>query len=325
MNIVTYSYSGHVSLSTARDLINSFIAKGYSPVKAFSGKLAKLYQRTYKVKKAIAGIRKLDNDTFFVLMNIHQVHKLEPYISADNNGYCKYVYLFDAWPRYYDDILEAVSKYNIKTLFVPCKKSAHDINDRSMMCAFHAYWVPEGTVDSWSKPFIKNKDIDILNFGRRWNNLHEKIGGREDINYIYEKQRGQIIYNDDIGFWNALARSKYSVCVPISTIDMQWQNDNCEAMEKYNREPEDYSILTQRYFQSIIAGALIIGKLPRDGGEILGFNPVIDIEGWAEGRVVELINSYGTAADSLLINSYKQKILNNHTWDHRVEVMEGLI
>ena len=197
-------------------------------------------------------------------------------------GVDKNAYIFDAWPGEYQKIEEFVAAFGIRNLFVSSRQSARDLSRTTRSrCTFH--WVPEG-LDA--QPFIEGptlpKEIDVLQFGRRWDWYHSKIVGplaEAGYRHLYERSKSQLVFPDRTAFVEGLRRSRVSVCVPSNVTHPARAGDN--------------STMTQRYLQSMAARTLIVGLLPDDMEEVFGYPPIVPIEkSDPVGQLFEILANY---------------------------------
>ena len=75
--------------------------------------------------------------------------------------------------------------------------------------------------------------------------------------------------------------------------------------------------LTQRYWEAMLSGCLIVGRSPQELIDIMGYNPVIEID-WSEPEnqlksVLEHISSYQPLVDKNYIAA-----INKASWNSRM-------
>lgn len=250
------------------------------------------------------------NDYFVILMGITGLkpRKCMPYFAFLKR---KHLYLFDAWPQYHDEISEFVKQYNVSSLHVSSKQTAEHLQG---ICECPVFWVPEG-IDSSSYYFhpYHNKDIDVLEFGRRYQLYHEAIKGFLQKNgkvHLYEKTIGEPIFNTRESFVDGLARSKISICIPSSMT--------------HPEATGGIQTMTNRYLQSMLAKCLIVGHAPKEMVELFGYNPVVEIDYADPCSQLSFLLSHYENFIPLIERNYSN-VLENHTWDKRWKIIKHSI
>ena len=156
-------------------------------------------------------------------------------------------------------------------------------------------WLPEATDPSEyssSVPWAE-RDIDVLELGRKSNSFHGKIAAplaNAKRSHLFERVKGEIIFPDRKGFLEGLARSKISICFPCS----QTHPERFGSVET----------VTNRYFESMASKCLIVGHAPRQLTDLFGYNPVIEVQEGADFEQIEfLLRSPG-----LILGSHRKKL-----------------
>ncbi len=211
------------------------------------------------------------------------------------------IYLFDAWPKDHDRIVQFVKFFAIDFVFISSSMAANSLKIKSGLNHFH--WIPEGiNAEEYTFCSIADKNIDVLALGRRYDNYHDSILNftiEKNLVYLYEKVKGEIIFPTREALIKGLARAKVSICVP-SSITHPDRSGPIETM-------------TIRYLQSMISKCLIIGHAPHELIELFGYNPVIEID--MTNPVQQLDSILMNYSDYLpLIERNYQTVLQNHTW-----------
>ena len=80
----------------------------------------------------------------------------------------------------------------------------------------------------------------------------------------------------------------------------------------------DVETLTQRYWECMLSGTLIVGHAPKELVDLLGYNPVIELEtdediGSRLSQILDNISSYQELADKNLAAARE-----NASWDTRM-------
>lgn len=223
----------------------------------------------------------------------------------------KAVYMFDAWPTYYNNIIRFINDFQIDFLFVSSKQSAESIN--KLLGKNNVYWVPEG-VDSDEYKFYPSaeKNIDVLSFGRNYQLFHKKIVDTllsRKINYKFPDD-GTLVFSDRDSFIEGLARTKISVCFPT----------NITHAERAG----EIETMTNRFLQSMASKCLVLGKAPEEMILLFGYNPVVEVEMEnPANQVIEILANFEKYTE--LIEKNYDMVVKNHTWRNRWESISTII
>ena len=147
----------------------------------------------------------------------HLIYRTFPYFALPLG--LRALWMYDAWENEFSKIEGVVRRHSINVLLLTSLQAAEHFN-RLKLPRFKAYWVPEAITvsDYHSKPYAE-RNIDVLQFGRRWDAYHDKIVDfcqERGLVYLYEKTKGEIIFPRRSAFIDSLAAAKISICVPSS-------------------------------------------------------------------------------------------------------------
>jgi hypothetical protein len=214
------------------------------------------------------------------------------------------LYLFDAWPKYYPLICKIAKAYNISHLFVSSKQSAEKLD--VLLEKTNVYWCPEACKPDEYKPFnYKDKDIDVLQFGRKydyWHNMVNNSFKEQGISYLYEKRKGELVFKNKSDFINGLGRTKISICFPMNITN--------------NELSGGVSTMTYRYVQSMVSKCLIVGAKPDEMNYIFDYEPIIQVDYNDPVRQIsEILKNYNDYIP-LIERNYKECI-SKHSWQER--------
>jgi hypothetical protein len=227
--------------------------------------------------------------------------------------YCYYpgeknIYMYDAWKKHHKKIIRFAIDFDIKNIYLTSSQAASLLQPHLKNTKCH--WVAEG-IDPASysyKPYSK-KTIDVLAFGRRYDNYHNSIVNKletANINYIYTAGRGHILFPDRKKFIAALSKSKISICFPSSLTHPQRSGD--------------IEVMTLRYLQSIAAKCLILGTAPKEMLTLFGYNPVVEVDHDNAGeQILSILESYEDYIP-LIENNYSN-LIKYHSWNNRLETI----
>ncbi|MEO8193154.1 MAG: glycosyltransferase [Gemmatimonadales bacterium] len=222
------------------------------------------------------------------------------------------VYMFDAWPSSHVAIRKYVESWGVQYAFVSSSQAATRLASISDSCTF--VWVPEG-IDprlyhqrSWIE-----KDIDVLQLGRRYDSHHELIApalAKAGKTYLYEKRKGEIIFPAREEFTEGLARSRISICFPSSVTHPQ--------------RAGDIETMTIRYLQSMVSKCVVLGRAPAEMVELFGYDPVVPADmGDPAGQIMEILERYEEYLP--LVERNYSTVIRDHTWSRRWERMATVL
>jgi hypothetical protein len=322
MKLIRQKYNYHVSLDTVEeferiillDTSVSFVNETHKKISKAIFHLLKLFIRKSTHKKSISDLsskssqQKLSPTLFAVLMG-PDFSKCLPYFLFAKN---KNLYIFDAWPSNQQLIIKYLNHFKIKNVFFTSSQATEIIQKQVSNTTCH--WVPEGVLPESYKNFLyKDKTIDVLALGRKYDTYHQQIVGcleRNNKEYLYEKKKGNIIFPTRDGFVEGLAQSKISICVP-SSITHPERSGNIE-------------VITQRYLQSMVSKCIILGHAPKELITLFGYNPIVEIDYKnPEGQVLGILENYSDY-HSLVEKNYEM-VLKNHTWQNRWDSIKQIL
>lgn len=230
--------------------------------------------------------------------------KYRPHAHITNHA--RMIYMFDAWPKEYDRIIRFVDQCAIDMVFVSARRSAMDLNQLAKREIFH--YVPEGVDPAAYRfaPYLE-RDIDVLALGRKYDRFHQAILPglqRNQRTYLYEPEKGQLVFPDRKGMIHGLSRTRISICVPGSMTHPE-RSGHVETM-------------TMRYLQSMASKCLILGHAPAEMIDLFGYNPVIEID-WeqTENQIEDILRTFHLYIP--LIERNYREVLTRHTWEQRFE------
>ena len=171
-------------------------------------------------------------------------------------------FMWDCWPRYDDVLFQWLEKYKIRTAIVTSSQVAEKIRKRNPR--MNILWVPEGVdVESYEEgKSLHDRSIDILNIGRPIKRI-SKSSIWEEVNSLNTVENGKRKYSPD-ELSNVMGNSKVTICLP-----------RCDTDPDIAK---DIETLTQRYWECMISRIVMVGRAPQELKDLIGYNPVIDID-----------------------------------------------
>ncbi|MFB6258359.1 MAG: glycosyltransferase [Flavobacteriales bacterium] len=300
----------HVSIRTVMELENVLIHE--AGMSTLPEKEQDFWQRVfYRMNRltawpfrALAKRHSAKELLFAVLMGVDHIRKVFPYFH--HKARKKGSYVFDCWPSKYERMAEEVERYGIDPLFLSSWEAARAMKER-LPDHPRILHIPEGIDPSPYRPApFEEKDIDVLQFGRKHPSYHAALKeGLEDpsISYLYEEEKGELLFPDLDDFIRGLGRARISVCFP--------------ASDTHPGISGGVSTLTQRYLQSMLSKCLVVGSMPEDAKGLLPDDAVIEADREdPAGQVRRLLEDFEDHIP--LIERNYELVLRKHTWSERV-------
>jgi len=215
-----------------------------------------------------------------------------------------YLYIFDAWPRNNQLLVDWVRLFAIKKVFFSALQSAETFNRFLLEKEPKGVWVPEGIyAQNYTVRPHANKDIDVIQFGRRYEKYHARI--------VPALRTGGYVHYDTTGRPNEplsepLSRAKISICFPCNLT--------------HPERSEHISTMTQRYLQSMVSKCLVVGSLPYDMGFLFDYNPVVEVDpNNPEAQILDILRNFGDYIP--VIERNYASIIAGHQWSNRMETI----
>lgn len=245
---------------------------------------------------------------FSVLMGASFTELIPYFLYSSNN----FIYMYDGWPRFHRMIAIYSKFLNVKTIFFSSYKATNSFNE--INSGIKAIWVPEAIeLKNYYNLEYNKKDIDVLEFGRKYDLYHNGIVGELSTGervHVFEKNKGQLVFKSRNDFLNGLARSKISICVP----------SNITHPER----AENISSMTLRYLQSMASKCLIVGIIPEEMNMLFDYNPIIDIDFEDPAKqILNILDNYDSYVP--LIDKNYMEVQKSHTWAIRIKSMLKII
>lgn len=219
--------------------------------------------------------------------------------------------MWDLWPGVMDGFIRFLKRNRVKYAFCTSSQQVARINrELPDVCAV---WMPEGlNVESYPMgPCLSQRRIDILEFGRRNEPLHKALIGHDfnrNVNHVYRKGPS-LLFADLEDLKRAMRDAKIIVCYP-----------QCDTKPQV---AGDIETLTQRYWECMCSGALIVGRAPDELIRVCGYNPVITLGDNPAEQIEEII---------MHVDEYQSFVARNRRcaeeragWDLRVKMIRKVL
>ena len=225
--------------------------------------------------------------------------------------------LWDNWPSTWKKMYNSFDLFDIHTVFVTSSQVAEQINNQTKI---HAYWIPEG-IDSTgykNEKRLKDRSINVLEMGRQHPKLHSilvqmvKQGVLTDvvsskINTDGTLNLKKLSFNTFESLTKALSDSKILICFP-----------QCDTNPQ---RAGDIETLTQRYWEGMLSGCIMLGRAPKELINVIGYNPVVEID-WdnPEKQIFDILNNIESYQE--LVDKNYDAALKHASWDNRMPLIK---
>lgn len=218
--------------------------------------------------------------------------------------YCFYEiipFIWDCWPKSFELTCNWLQKHKVKTALFTSLQTAKRMKERFPQ--MNILFVPEGISTS---EYGEGKPLD-----QRTNLLYEIGQGKRCFlksQYPREYERLSSLPVDGLipdkkSYIEALCNAQVIVTFP-----------RCDLMPE---ETGDIETLTQRYWEAMLTRSVIVGRAPKELIDLIGYNPVIDLDkkspiGQIED-ILEHIDDY-----QALVDRNRQVALEKGDWQVRM-------
>lgn len=215
--------------------------------------------------------------------------------------------LWDCWPKYWDGLVRFVRTNRIRILFCTSSQTADMIREKCP--GVEAVWLPEG-IDTSQYPMgapLKERPVDVLEIGRTAGLLKASLAdavAHGEISYLHPTD-DKLLFRDFAALTAGLRNAKMTVCLP-----------RCDT---HPQEAGMVETLTQRYWECMLSGTLIVGRAPKELVDFCGYDPVIALGDDPAARIREVLADlprYQELADK------NRRFAETHAdWSGRMEII----
>ena len=195
--------------------------------------------------------------------------------------------IWDCWPRYWESMKRFFIKHNVRTAFFTSSQTAEKF--REFFPDRHIFFLPEAieTELYTDNKKLQDRHIDFLQYGRCSTIINVR-SLPDTINVVSSRdEKGGIKTRHDL--IDALSNSKLTI-----------------ALTRQDNQPEiaeGIDTLTQRYWECMLSGVILLGRAPQELIDIIGYDPTIAID----------LNNINLQIQSILkdVTSYQELVDKN--------------
>lgn len=210
--------------------------------------------------------------------------------------------VWDCWPCYFDKMCAWLKKHNVRTAIFTSSQVATFIKER--FPSMNILTITEGLDEKgyYSSGPIQHREYDILEYGREIDHV-VKYCLPDTVKYIHGKVNGKNVFTPQ-QLYDALANSKIVMSFPKSMTDP--------------KESGGMETLTQRYWEGLFSGALLVGHAPQELVDLLGYNPVIEVDlDNCNAQMMEILKHIGDYQP--LVDKNKEMAMKYGRWEYSMQ------
>ena len=213
--------------------------------------------------------------------------------------------MWDLWPDNYADFKRFLRRNRVRTVLCTASQSVDWINKNCP--GVRAVWIPEAAdVQSFPKgPKLVGRSIDVLSYGRFPDSVRAALDELGQQGLRCQKGAGDTF--DQLT--ETLRSAKVSICYPLCDTNPQ--------------KAQGVETLTQRYWEAMCSGTLIVGRAPHELVEVCGYNPVIEPSGSLSACLRTICASVGDYQE--LVDRNRACAENCGDWRQRMGIVKEAV
>ena len=212
--------------------------------------------------------------------------------------------LWDCWPSLYEKTAKWFVKNNVKSAVFTSSQTADAF--RGKFPSMNILTISEG-IETYlynGEKSLKERSIDFLSFGRVCKIIEDSYFPSEIRVLSSKNEKEALATRADL--ISALSNSRMTLCVP-----------RCDNQPEIAQGVET---LTQRYWECMLSGVLIIGRAPQELIDIIGYDPVIKIDnGNLYSQVKDIIDNIDNYQE--LATKNKEFAMQYADWSIRIKLI----
>ena len=215
--------------------------------------------------------------------------------------------MWDLWPENFGYFIRFLKRCRVRLCFVTASRNVQKIQE--IFPDMKVVWVPEG-INSASYSMggiLKERAIDVLNYGRQVSWVNEAIAGHSfgrKINHVYQRNT-ELLFKDFDSLAAAIRDAKMAICYPQCDTNPQ----RCGDVET----------LTQRYWECMLSGTLMIGRAPKELIDLCGYNPVITLGEHSAQQIEDVLDHIEDYQE--LADRNRKYAEENADWSKRIPIV----
>lgn len=181
--------------------------------------------------------------------------------------------LWDVWPSTWNKMYNSLRLLDVHIVFVTSHQVVDMINRET---SIHAYWIPEGIQASLYRNIhtLTNRQYDIFEMGRRFAKYHDVV------DLLYKEQKINVVPPSNLNN-NGTLDDKNVVYTNEELHALMSETKIMVCFPQSDTNPSragDIETLTLRYWEAMLSGCIMIGHAPIELVNLIGYNPVIEVD-----------------------------------------------
>lgn len=226
--------------------------------------------------------------------------------------------IWDVWPGYWEILYSDLRLLRCEIVFVTVRQTAEKL---TADLGIKTFWIPEGINirDYCPGDDLFMRTIDVYELGRQkqeYNQILEnalQMGGVKSLVRNEYAQNGTLLklaYPTAESLLRHLSEVKIIVCFP-----------QCDT---HPQNAGNLETLTQRYWEAMLSRCLIVGRAPKELIDLIGYNPVIDVDWNAPEKQLSHILNHIVDYQGFVNKNY-DIALKYASWDNRVRQIKSIL
>ena len=217
-------------------------------------------------------------------------------------------FIWDCWPKYFEQTCEWFAKHDVKTAIFTSAQTADRMQNR--FPKMNILTITEG-IDTEKylegKP-LSHRKCNLMEIGSKWRNYFSRLEPQNYDKLCNSPYKGRRM--SDSEFLEMLGDSKVTVVLP-KCVTEPWIAGDVET-------------LTQRYWECMLSRIVMVGVAPKELTELIGYNPVITFDKeHASDQVWDIIHHIDEYQE--LVNKNRETALRLASWEPRIELIKQFL
>lgn len=213
--------------------------------------------------------------------------------------------VWDCWPIYFEKTCRWFVKHDVKTAIFTSSQTAERMRERFPQMSILT--ITEGVNTSFFDKYykrIKDRKIDFFEISSLKRSYFKKKYPNEYSELCNISPSRSFATDED--FRNVLFDTKVTIMFP-----------RCDTRPEIAR---DIDTLTQRYWECMLAGIVMVGRAPKELVDFIGYDPVIKLD--RNNEVANVINIIINANNfQYLVDKNRNVALKMADWSHRISII----
>lgn len=221
-------------------------------------------------------------------------------------------YCFDVWEPDLEEWVGLLRRFPPRLVITTSSDACAALSEELDLPVAH---LPEAVDPELFSPAVplEQRSISVLEMGRRDDAFHEAVAGHPALTgraHLYQQDASTLVFPDAETMRAGLADTVVSVCFPSSLT--------------HPARSGSFETVTARYFESMAAGALVLGTAPPELIELFGYNPVVEVDRAAPAeQLADLLAGARTWQD--LVDRNLSRLHEVGTWQVRAAQILRLV